>query len=383
MPWSDNSGNNGNNGRGPWGQPPKNNGGPRRPGQSGDAPDLEELLQASRERLKRAFPSGGGRRGGGGAPELNARTIGFGAAVAFVLFLFSGVYFVQPQEQAVVTTFGQYANITGPGPHWRMPVAQAATIVPVDQQQTAYIGFIAGRGQASSQENLMLTSDRNIVDISFSVDWKVNRAAAEPGELPNAAKLIFNIDDPEKMVKAVAEAAMRETIGSSRLDPIITSGQALVTEQTRVRIQEVLDSYDSGIEILRVNMEKPEPPAAVREAFVDVVKARSEKEEAINNAERLANQIIPVAEGEARRIIEGARAYAARVEADSLGQANRFDKIFEEYRRAPEVTRQRMYLETVEDVLGDMNKIIVEDDAGSGVVPYLPLNELNRRNGNN
>jgi len=257
---------------------------------------------------------------------------------------------------------------------------QGVALVPVDKQQTAVIDGSVSAGQ-SAQENLMLTSDRNIVDVNFTVDWKIQRAPVEPGEFPNAAKYIFNVDNPETMVKAVAEAAMRETIGAKKLEPIITSGQAEVVELTRARIQEVLDFYDSGIEILRVNMEKPEVPGAVRDAFADVIKARNEKAQMINEAQRAANQIIPVAEGEAQKVIQEARAYAARVEADSIGQAERFNRIYDEYRRAPQVTRQRMYLETIEDVLGGMNKIIIDESAGSGVVPYLPLNEL--KSGNN
>jgi membrane protease subunit HflK len=216
--------------------------------------------------------------------------------------------------------------------------------------------------------------------VNFTVDWKIRRDVPEPGALPNAAKFIFNIENPETMVRAVAEAAMRETIGAEELEPIITSGQASVVEQTRGRIQEVLDLYDSGIEILRVNMEKPEVPGAVRDAFADVIKARNEKERRINEAQRIANQIIPVAEGDALKIIQEAQAYAASVEADSVGQAERFNKIYQEYQRAPQVTRQRMYLETVEGVLGGMNKIIIDESASNGVVPYLPLNELKSNN---
>lgn len=376
MPWQDNSGN-----RGPWGQPPRggnNNGsGPGRGGQGrggGEPPDLEDLLQASRQRLKRALP---GRRDGGRGPQFSAPALGFFAIVLLGLWFLSGIYFVQPGQQAVKTTFGEYAGISGEGMGWRARFIQGVTIVPVDMQQTAEISGSAAAGGAP--ENLMLTSDRNIVDVSFTVDWKIRRGAVADGELPNAAKFIFNIESQDAMVRAVSEAAMRETIGSKRLEPIITSGQAEVVEQTRARIQEVLDFYGSGIEILRVNMEKPEVPRAVRDAFADVIKARNEKEQMINEAERNANQIIPVAEGEAQRILEEARAYAARVEEDSIGQAERFNKIFDEYRQAPEVTRQRMYLETVEGVLGDMNKIIVDQSAGSGVVPYLPLNQLQRQ----
>lgn len=377
MPWSENSGNGGRGPqRGPWGQPPRGNGGGQGGGGRGQPPDLEELLQASRQRLKRAFPRGGG---GGDGPgfSLNSRSFGFGAVILIGLWLLIGIYQVDPQQQGVITTFGKYTGIVGPGLHWRAPLVQNVARVPVDKQQTAYIGF-SNTGTKTSEENLMLTSDRNIVDISFSVDWKIDRSPPEPGEMPNAAKFLFNIEHPERMVKAVAEAAMRETVGGNKLGPIITSGQALVVEQTRQRIQEVLDYYDSGIEVLRVNMEKPEPPRAVRDAFADVIKARNEKARMINEAQRAANQIIPVAEGDARKIIEDARAYAARVEADSMGQADRFNKIFAEYRRAPQVTRQRMYLETMEGVLGDMNKIVIDEQTGPGVVPYLPLDKLAR-----
>jgi len=380
MPWQDNSGKGGGRGpvRGPWGQqPPRPPGGGegngKGPGRGGEPPDLDELLRASKQRLKRAFPGGGG--GGGQSFQWSPQMGGFVGIGLLVLWAISGIYQVGPQEQGVTTTFGKYAGLTGPGLHWRAPMIQGVKLVPVDKQQTATING-SGASGGNSQENLMLTSDRNIVDISFTVDWKISRATVANGELPNAAKFIFNIEEPEEMVKAVAEAAMRETIGAKELEPIITSGQADVVEQTRLRVQETLDSYDSGIEVLRVNMEKPEVPGAVRDAFADVIKARNEKDRMVNEAQRTSNQIIPVAEGEALKIIQEARAYAARVEADSVGQAERFNKIYQEYRRAPQVTRQRMYLETVESVLGDMNKIIIDKKASGGVVPYLPLNEL-------
>ncbi len=375
MPWQDNSGNKGPS-RGPWGQPPRgNNGGGGRRGNNGEPPDLEDILQASRQRLKRAFPRGG--PGGGGLP-LDRGMLGLIGAAILGLWIFSGIYQIDPEEQGVKTTFGKYAGISGAGLHWRAPIIQGVTKVPVDEQQTATIN--GDGGGSGGRENLMLTSDRNIVDVNFTVNWKISRAAPAPGEFPNAAKYIFNVEEPQNMVRAVSEAAMRETVGAKELEPIITSGQAEVVEQTRLRIQEVLDYYDSGIEVLRVNMEKPEVPGAVRDAFADVIKARNEKAQMINEAQRAANQIVPVAEGLAQKAIEEARAYAARVEADSIGQAERFNKIYTEYSYAPEVTRQRMYLETVEGVLGGMNKIIIEEQAGRGVVPYLPLNELKSNN---
>lgn len=377
MPWQDNSGNGGKGpARGPWGQPPKGEGGGR-----GEPPDLEELLQASRQRLKRAFPQRGrgganGGGGGGGGPrriDLTPRSFGLGLVLVGLLWFLGGWYQVGPQDQGVLTTFGKYSGVSGPGLHWRAPLIQGVYKVPVEQQQTTTVG---GSGQGG--ENLMLTSDRNIVDVSFTVNWKIKGEPPEAGQKPNAAKYIFNIENPEALVKGVAESAMRETIGAKRLEPIITAGQADVVEQTRVRIQEALDAYDSGMEVIRVNMERPEVPGAVRDAFADVIKARNEKTQAINDAQKVANQIVPVAEGDGQRMVEEARAYAAEVEGKALGEAERFDKIFGEYRRAKDVTKQRMYLETMEQVLGGMNKIIIDKEAGKGVVPYLPLDELRR-----
>jgi modulator of FtsH protease HflK len=373
MSWQDNSGNKGPS-RGPWGQPPRGQNGGGGRGNNGEPPDLEDILQASRQRLKRAFPRGGPGGGGIGGLPLDRGMFALIGAAILGLWIFTGIYQIDPEEQGVKTTFGKYSGISGAGLHWRAPLIQGVTKVPVDKQQTATVN--GDGGGSGARENLMLTSDRNIVDVNFTVNWKISRAAPAPGELPNAAKYIFNIEEPQNMVRAVSEAAMRETVGAKELEPIITSGQAEVVEQTRQRIQKLLDYYDSGIEVLRVNMEKPEVPGAVRDAFADVIKARNEKEQMINEAQRAANQIIPVAEGQAQKVIEEARAYAARVEADSIGQAERFNKIYTEYSRAPEVTRQRMYLETVEGVLSGMNKIIIDEQAGRGVVPYLPLNEL-------
>ncbi|NWG72254.1 MAG: FtsH protease activity modulator HflK, partial [Parvularculaceae bacterium] len=360
--------------RGPGGQPPRGGGGNLGGGRgSGEPPDLEELLQASRQRLKRAFPQRGGRSGGGGAPgiELNPRTFGLGLAGLALLWGLAGIYQIGPTYQGVKTTFGKYSGISGPGLHWRAPLIQGVTKVGVEDQRTAVI-------DGGDSQNLMLTSDRNIVDVSFTVNWKIKAEPPEPGQLPNAAKFVFNIEDPDSLIRNVAESAMRETIGAKQLEPILTSGQAEVVSQTTRRIQEVLDSYDSGMEVIRVNMERPDVPGSVRDAFADVIKARNEKTQMINEAERTANQIVPVAEGDAQRMVEEARAYAARVESEAIGEAERFNKIFEEYRRAKDVTKQRMYLETMEQVLGPMNKVMIDDQAGKGVVPYLPLDQLTR-----
>lgn len=402
MPWHDNSengkpvshNNSNGGGQGPWGQPPRNGSGnnngsgrPNRPvrgGGEGDPPDLEELLEASRARLKRAFPGRGGRgggSGGGGEFKLTGPMMGVGLLIAGILYIFAGVYQVGASQQAVRTTFGKFDGISGPGLKWHAPLFQNIELVDVRNQQTSYVGYI-GEATDRPTENLMLTSDRNIVDISFTVNWRIRQGAVPAGELPNAAKFVFNIEDPKGTVTAVAEAAMRETVGGQELDPIITSGQLAVNEQTRERIQQVLDDYGSGIQVERVNIERPEPPAAVRDAFADVVRAGNEKNQMINEATRDANQIVPVAQGQALKIEQEAKAYAAQTEAEAIGQAGRFTKILEEYLKAKQVTRQRMYLETTERVLAKMNKIVIDEQAGNGIVPYLPLNELQRAGGN-
>ena len=384
MPWQDNSGN-----RGPWGQPPRGeNGSGRNDGGrgSGEPPDLEDLLEASRRRLRRAFPrgrgNGGGGRSGGGVP-FSPQLFGLIAAAVLALWLFSGVYQVNPGERALVTTFGKFTDIKAQGLKWHIPFpVQSIEKVLVDRTRTTDLGQRgASAGGGSRSESLMLTGDKNIADVSFSVDWNIDTSPQAENELPGPAKFAFLIENPDNVVRAVAEAAMREVVGGNRLEPLLTSGRGNVAERTQTIMQEALDSYDSGINIIRVNYQKADAPPQVRDAFLDVFNAGSEAERKVNDAQRYYNEKIPRARGEAQKILEGAAAYASRVTADARGQADRFNQIYDEYRQAPQVTRQRMYLETVESVLKDMNKIVIEDEAGSGVVPYLPLNELNRRGG--
>jgi modulator of FtsH protease HflK len=384
MPWQDNSGNRGG-GRGPWGQPPRGNGGQNNGGRGGnEPPDLEDLLQASRQRLKRAFPRGGGRGGsggpGGGLP-MNRNTIGLIAAGLVALWLASGVYQVASNELAVVTTFGDYEDVKGPGLHWHAPAPfQNVAKQPVLSVQEMTIPSSERRAGPLSS-GLMLTGDKNIVDIAFTVQWRIkpDLIAGEGDALPGVAQFIFNIDDPEALVRMTGEAAMREIVGRNTLDFVQTEGRAEIAEQTRQLMQRSLDAYDSGVQVERVNLTLAEPPTnEVNEAFRDVQAAEQNQATVIQQARQYTNQVVPEARGEAQRILENARAYSSRVTAEARGQAQRFDNIYDEYRKAPEVTRQRMYLETVERVLGDMDKIIVEEGAGSGVVPYLPLNEMRR-----
>lgn len=378
MPWQDNSGN-----RGPWGQPPRgSNGGSNNGKRGGEPPDLEDLLQASRQRLKRAFPSG---RGGGRGPQLNKTTGGLIGAGLFILYIFSCAYQVAPNELAVVTTFGKYNRISGPGLHWRVFPIEAVSKQPALTVNEMPIPLQDRRSGGLSQ-GLMLTGDKNIVDVAFTVQWKIKSSVLPDQDetLPGVAQYIFNIDNPEELVRTVGEASMREVVGRNTLDFLQTEGRLDVQEQTQNLMQEALDSYKAGIQVESVLLTGTEPPTnEVNEAFRDVQAAEQNQATVIQQARQYTNQVVPEARGQAQRILEEARAYAAERTADARGQAARFDEIYQEYARAPEVTRQRMYLETVERVLGGMDKIIVDENAGTGVVPYLPLNEVNRQQGAN
>ncbi len=385
MPWQDNSGKGGGRGpvRGPWGQPPKppgggDNGGGngRGPGRGGEPPDLEELLKASKQRLKRAFPRGPS----GGPVTISPRTGALAAAGVAILWLLSGFYQVGTQDRAVVTTFGKFDSVTMPGLHWRMPfpfqAVRTENVTGVREELVPSAN--TERGQSSG---LMLTGDKNIVDIGLKVQWRIKEEITAPaGDLPAVANFKLMIQAPEHLVRTVAEASIREVVGKNELDFVQTDGRAVVMEETRSLMQQTLDAQKTGILIESVNLEKADPPTEeVNQAFLDVIAAAQDREQYINRAREYANKVVPEARGLAQKTLEDAGAYQAQVTADARGQAARFDSIYGEYQKAPEVTRQRMYLETAERVLGPMNKIIMEEGASRGVVPYLPLNELNKK----
>ncbi|WOI52280.1 FtsH protease activity modulator HflK [Parvularcula sp. LCG005] len=380
MPWTDRPGGSGNNGgQGPWGQPGggpndnRNNGG-RRPGDR-NSPDLEELLKSGRDRFRRG---GNGGAGGGGASEFKMPSgpiLGLIGIVVVVLYLASGIYQVSPGARGIVTTFGAYSSLTGPGLKWHAPwPIQDVVVVPVDQDQTVTIGRGAG-GKTS-----MLTSDLNIVDVEMTVNYKVkNDAVIQDGELPNAAKFVFNVEGPENLVRSATESALRQVVGESEFGPIISANRSSVNEKTEEILQEILDSYDSGIEIIRVNFGQADPPPKVIPAQSDVIDARSEAERVVNESTQYANSIVPRARGEARQTELTAQGYGQRVVREARGAASRFKDVYEQYLQAPEVTRRRMYLESMEEVLNKMNKVFIDENT-SGAVPYLNLNEINRAN---
>ncbi|HCD17053.1 MAG TPA: FtsH protease activity modulator HflK [Rhodobiaceae bacterium] len=300
-------------------------------------------------------------------------------AVLLTFWGLSGFYRVQADEQGVVLRFGKFLTQTSPGLNYHLPWPIESAITPkVTTVNRVDIGMRGGledrRGSNGvtrdvPEESLMLTGDENIVDVDFSVFWLIT----------DAPDFLFNIQNPNGTVKAVAESTMREIIGQNDIQPILTEQRQKNEEQVKALMQETLDSYGAGIGITQVKMQKVDPPAAVIDAFRDVQAARADQERARNEANSYANRVVPEAQGEAVRIRREAEAYRAQTVAEADGEATRFASIYDEYRNARGVTRQRMFLETLERVLGNTNKVIIDQDGGSGVVPYLPLDQLNRK----
>ncbi len=361
MSWSPGGG-----GGSPWG-----GGGPGGPG-GPQAPNLAELLSKGLDRFKRIIPGGAG----------SSRGLALIGLIALAIWLATGLYRVLPDEQGVVLTFGRWdGQTTQPGLHYRLPSPIQTVQTPkVTRVNRLDIGSrradprSRARGvdvQDIPEESLMLTGDENIVDIKFTVFWLIN----------DAGKFLFNIRAPEATVKAAAEGAMREIVGKTPIQPILAEGRRKVEDDTRGLLQTILDDYGSGIEITQVQLQKVDPPAQVVEAFRDVQRARADRERLRNEAEAYRNDIIPRARGDAARLVQEAEAYKQEVVARSEGDAKRFLSVYNEYRQAKEVTTQRIYLETLEEILSKTNKIIIDSGAqgAQGVVPYLPLPEVQRR----
>ncbi|WP_136634787.1 FtsH protease activity modulator HflK [Pseudooceanicola onchidii] len=373
----------GNSG-GPWGgggnsgggrqQPPSGGGGGgRRPdGDKPQIPDIDELMRKGQDQLRVLMGgrgnggngTGGGRQGGSGGPKLTRGTVVIGLGVVVAMWLAASFYTVKPEEQSVELFLGDYSSTGQPGLNFAPWPVVTYEVIPVTREQTEDIG-VAGRG---GDAGLMLTGDENIVDIDFQVVWNIN----------DPAKFLFNLRDPRMTIRAVAESAMREIIAQSELAPILNRDRGAIAGRLQDLIQSTLDSYDSGMTVVRVTFDKADPPAQVIDAFREVQAAEQERERLTNQADAYANRIMAGARGEAAQVLEEAEAYRARVVNEAEGEASRFSAVLEEYAKAPEVTRKRLYLETMEDVLGRVDKIIMDDQAGQGVVPYLPLNELNR-----
>jgi len=348
----------------PWGSPPGGggNGGFRR---GPTPPDIDEIVKKIQNTINRF--TGGGKGG--------SKTIIFGLIILAVLWTLSGLYRVLPDEQGVVLRFGKFVNTTQPGLNYHFPYPIETALTPkVTKVNRIDIGFRSERDSGFTsggvadvpEESLMLTGDENIVNIDFSVFWVIK----------DAGNFLFKIQDPQGTVKAAAETAMREVIARSNIQPILTEGRSLIETDTQEIIQQILDEYNSGIQITQVQTQKADPPDQVIDAFRDVQAARADMERSKNEAEAYSNDVIPRARGEAAKILQAAEAYKKEVVAKAEGEASRFLSIYNEYAKAKEVTQERMFLETMEKVLADINKIIIDKNAGSGVVPYLPLQEL-------
>jgi membrane protease subunit HflK len=364
MPWSNQGGG------GPWGSGPKGPWGSGPQSQGPTPPDLEEILRRGQDKLRRFMPGG----------NLGGRGVGLLVLGALVLWGFSGFFRVEPDELGVVLRFGKVIREVQPGLNYHLPYPVETVLTPKALRVNKIdIGMRliedARRGSTMRdvpEESLMLTGDENIVDVDFSVLWKVKPTGV--------GDYLFNIQNPEGTVKAIAESAMREAIGRSDIQPILTGARQTIENAVQELMQKTLDHYGSGIFIQQVQLQKVDPPAQVIDAFRDVQAARIDFERAQNEAQTYANRVVPEARGKVAQITQSAEAYRQQTVAEANGQTARFLKIYEEYKKAPEVTRQRMYLETMERVLGGTDKIILDagGPGGAGVVPYLPLNELTK-----
>src|SRR5215212_8275651 len=363
MPWS-------NQGGGPWGSGPKGpwGSGPQSSGPT--SPDLEEFLRRGQDKLKSVLPGGG----------LSGRGVALIALALLVVWGFSGFFRVEPDEVGVILRFGKYVREVQPGLNYHLPYPIETALTPEALRRIKTdIGMRtvedARRGtqiRDVPEESLMLTGDENIVDVDFSVFWLI-----KPNGVGN---YLFNIQNPDGTVKAVAESAMREVIGRSQIQPVLTGARQNIEVAVQELMQKTLDTYGAGVAVQQVQLQKVDPPAQVIDSFRDVQAARADLERAQNEAQTYANRVVPEARGRAAQILQGADAYKSQTVAEATGQTSRFSKIYEEYKKAPEVTRKRMYLETMERVMAGTDKIILDSNgqSGSGVVPYLPLNELRR-----
>ena len=370
MPWSNQGGGPWGSGgsKGPWGQGPQSSG--------PTPPDLEELLRRSQDKLKSVLP--GGNLGGRGVLLI--------VVAALLVWGFSGFFKVEPDELGAVLRFGKYTRDAQPGLNYHLPYPIETVLTPkVTRVNRIDIGMrlIEDPRRTSQQirdipeESLMLTGDENIVDVDVSEFWQV--------KVGGAKDYLFNIQNPEGTVKAVAESAMREVVGRSDIQPILTGARQSIETSVHELMQKVLDTYQAGVQVTQVQMQKVDPPAQVIESFREVQAARADLVRLQNEAETYANQKVPEAKGQASKILQDAEAYKSQTVAEATGQASRFGKVYEEYKKAPQVTRQRIYLETMERVFGGTDKIILDSGSStqggnnSGVVPILPLNELVRR----
>ncbi|MDB9705608.1 FtsH protease activity modulator HflK [Pelagibacteraceae bacterium] len=354
----------------PWGAPPSGGSGSNNGDGSGtrqQPPSLDDIIK----NLQKTFNRFSGGKSGGSKPIIT------GLIIVLGLYIASGLYRVLPDEQGVVLRFGKFVNMTQPGLHYHLPSPFERVLTPkVTKVNRVDVGFrpASDTGRSTGvgnvpEESLMLTGDENIVDINYSVFWVIK----------DAGKFLFNIQSPVETVKATSETAMREVIAKNKIQTILTEGRASIEIEVQDITQKILDEYGSGIQITQVQTQQADPPAQVIDAFRDVQAARADRERSKNEAEGYANDVIPRARGEAEQVLQQAEAYKKEVVAKAEGEASRFLAIYNEYKNAKQVTQERMYLETMEKVLADIDKVIIDKNASSGVVPYLPLPELKKK----
>lgn len=372
----------GNSG-GPWGGGGSGGGGDnrgdndrpggRRPGDGPQIPEIDEIVKKGQEQLR--ILMGGGNGSGNGGRQGPAFTRGGVLLVVGAMalaWLFASFYTVKPEERSIELLFGSYYRTGSPGLNFAPWPVVSREIVPVTGERTVDIG--SARGGMDS--GLMLTRDENIVDVEYQVVWNI----ADP------AKFLFNLADPNDTIRAVSKSAMRDIIARSELSPILNRDRGAISADLRDAVQATLDSYESGINVIRVNFDRADPPADVIDSFREVQAARQERDRLEKQADAYANRVLAGARGETARVLEAAEAYRAEAINTAQGEASRFLAVLEAYREAPDVTRRRMYLETLEGVLGRVDKIILDgvtgaEGSGQGVVPYLPLTELRRSGG--
>jgi membrane protease subunit HflK len=363
MPWS-------NQGGGPWGSGPKGpwGSGPQSSGPT--PPDLEDWLRRGQDKLRTVLPGGSG--------GLGSKGFGIIAAFAVILWGLSGIFVVEPNELGVVLRFGKYVRQVPPGLNYHLPSPIETVLTPpalkVNQIDIGIRNIGSGdvrRGTTARdvpEESLMLTGDENIVDIDFSVFWRV-----KPG---GVGDYLFNIQNPEGTVKSVAESAMREVVGRSQISPLLTGARQVTETAVQELMQKTLDYYGAGIVVQQVQLAKVDNPAQVIDSARDVQAARADAERAQNEAHSYANRVVPEAKGKAAQITQSAEAYREQTVAEATGQTSRFLQILDQYQKAPDVTRQRMYLETMERLFNGTDKVIIDAGQSNGVVPYLPLRDL-------
>ncbi|HUF87024.1 MAG TPA: FtsH protease activity modulator HflK [Thermohalobaculum sp.] len=380
MPYSSND--NGGRGKGPWGGGGGRGKGPWGGGGGGDGgqqgPDLDDLLRKGREQLRvvlggRGGKGGGGSGGGGGGRGFERLLPIAIPAVLVAFWLMQSFYRVDTGEESVELFLGEFSQIGTEGLNFAPWPLITYEILPVRRETTIDIGRSQSTGQRRTEQGLILTGDENIVDVEYQVVWNISR--------PDL--FLFNLAEPDRTIQAVSESAMREVIARNQLKPILSRDRAVIAEEVQALIQEILDSYESGVNIVRFNFDDADPPAEVIDAFRDVQAAEQDRETAQNRADAYAREKVAGARGEVAQIMQEAEGYRAQQVNQAKGEAARFESILIEYTNAPDVTRKRLHLETIERVLGDVDKVIIDEamngqGGGQGVVPYLPLTELRR-----